>query len=154
MSGFSLVKTFADAAGAPERRSKRKAPPPFSIRFTDEERARLNRAAGKLSLSAYIRQRLFGEAAAARKPGYRRKQRRPAMDQQTLARLLAALGHSELARSMIALAMAAQSGALPVAPDLSQKLDAACDDIRDMRTALIVALNIKPESGGCSASED
>lgn len=148
MSGSSLAKTFGDAANAPARRPKRKLPPPLSIRFTTEERARLKRDAGKLSLSAYVRHKLFGDAVTLRKPRYRRKQRRPAMDSQTVARLLGTLGQSELATSMIALALAAQSGALPVTPELSEKLDAACDDIRDMRTALVVALGVKAEDGG------
>ena len=146
MSGSTLAKTFDGVAGRPKRHPKRKQPPPFSIRFTEEERARLKRDAGKLSLSAYIRQKLFGDAASPRKPRYRRKQRRPAMDCQTVARLLGTLGQSELATSMIAIALAAESGALPVTPELSEKLDAACDDIRDMRIALVVALGIKPES--------
>ena len=147
MSGSSLAKTFDDVANAPAHRPKRKLPPPLSIRLTTEERARLKRDAGRLSLSAYIRHKLFGDAITPRKPRYQRKQRRPVVDSQTVARLLGTLGQSELATSMIALALAAQSGALPVTPELSEKLDAACDDIRDMRTALVVALGVKPESG-------
>ena len=146
MSGSSLAKTFDDVAGIPKRHPKRKLPPPFSIRFTEEERARLNRDAGKLSLSAYIRQRLFGNAVTRRKRRYRRKQKLPPLDRQIIARLLGTFGQSELATSMIAIALAAQSGALPVTPELSEKLDAACDDIREMRIALIVALGVKPES--------
>ena len=45
---------LATAAG-PKARKKRFAPPPFSIRFTDEEHARLNRDAGTLPLAAYFR---------------------------------------------------------------------------------------------------
>ena len=148
MSGSSLAKIFGDEVVAPRHRPKQKLPPPFSIRFTEEERERLRRNADKLSLSAYIRQRLFGDAAIPRKPRYRRKQRRPAMGCQSVARLLGTFGQSELATGMIALALAAQSGALPVTPELSDKLDAACGDIRDMRIALIAALGGKPESGG------
>ena len=146
MSGSSLAKTFDNVAGIAKRGPKRKLPPPFSIRFTEEERARLNRDAGKLSLSAYIRQRLFGDAAPRRKPRYRRKQRKPGLDAKTVAQLLGTLGGSDLGRSMLALALAAESGALPVTPELSEKLDAACDDIREMRVTLVVALGIKPEN--------
>lgn len=148
MSGSSLAKAFDGAAGAPNGRQKRKHPPPVSIRFTEEERARLSRDAGKLCLSAYVRQRALGEAVASRAPRYLRKQRRPTIDDETLARWLGTLGQSELARSLIAIALAAQSGALPVEPELADKLDAACDDIRDMRAALISALGVKPEDGG------
>lgn len=44
--------------------------PPFSIRFTFEERARLDQERGNKSLAAYIRHRLFGkDAGFRRKPG-------------------------------------------------------------------------------------
>lgn len=148
MSGSSLARTFDGTVGATQRPAKRRHPPPVSVRFTEDERARLHREAGNLSLSVYIRERLFGETAAPRKPHDRRKQRRPSVDSRTLARLLGMLGQSDLATSMMALAMAARSGALPVTPELSGKLDAACDDIREMRLALIVALRIRPEDGG------
>ena len=157
MSGVSTVKAFENAARPPKRSPKPKPPPPLSIRFTDEERARLKRDAGKLSLSAYIRQKLLGDDVAPRKLRYLRKQQRPGIDHEALARWLGMLGQSELATSMMALALAAQSGALPVTPELSEKLNAACDNIHGMRTALIVALGIKPESGASScvpASED
>ena len=36
-------------------------PPPFSIRFTFEERARLDAERGRHSLAAHIRERLFGD---------------------------------------------------------------------------------------------
>lgn len=145
MSDSSLAKTFDDAADIAKRRPKKKLSPPLSIRVTEEERARLSRDAGKLSLSAFIRQKLFGDTAAPRKPRYRRKQRHPTMDSQTVAQLLGTFGQSELGRSMIALALAAQSGALPVTPELTEKLEGACEDIRNIRIALIGALNVKPE---------
>lgn len=146
MSGSTLVQAFDEAARRPAK-VRRKVPPPVSIRFKEAERARLVRDAGTLSLSGYIRRKLFDDDVSARKPRYLRKQRRPGLDHETLARLLGVLGQSELATSMIALALAAQSGALPVTPDLSEKLDTACADIRAMRTELIVALKIKPEDG-------
>ena len=156
MSGSPHVEAFTAASGAPRRAPKRRSASPFSIRFTDMERARLEREAGKMALSAYIRQKLLGPDAADRKPQSRRKQRRPKMSYETVARLLGTLGQSELGRSMIAIALAAQSGALPVTPELSEKLDAACDDIAEMRTTLIAALGIKPEgpSSCVEASED
>ncbi len=42
------------------RDGKRKTPPPFSLRLSFEERARLERDAGDMPLGAYIRERLFG----------------------------------------------------------------------------------------------
>lgn len=148
MSNSICIRAFEVAAcGAQTRSAKKNRPPPFSIRFSIEERAQLNRDAGTLSLSAYVRQKLFGDAVTPRKPRYRKKQRQPNIDHEILAQLLGVLGQSELATSMIALALAAQSGALPVTPELSEKLDQSCGDIREMRVALIIALRIKPEDG-------
>lgn len=147
MSGSPAVNTFNSAAHGVTQSSKRKSPPPFSIRFTWEERERLDRDAGKIALSAYVRHKLFDGETVSRKPQYTQKQRQPGMDHATLARLLGMLGKSELGTSMIALALAAQSGSLPVSEELTEKLDTACDDIHAMRMALIMALNVKPEAG-------
>ena len=145
MSGSGGKRAFHKAAKSNRRRSKKKHPPPFSIRFTDDERARLNRDAGKLALSAYIRMKLFGDDVSKRKKGFLRKQRQPSLDHQAVAKLLCDLGQSELATSLIALSLAAQSGALPVDDELSDRLKSACDDIQEMRATLIVALNVKLE---------
>lgn len=61
------------------------------IRLTFEERARLERAAGNRPLGEYIRIKLLGEDAKARKAV-----RRPKSDQRVLAQILAALGSSSL----------------------------------------------------------
>ncbi|MEM7224445.1 MAG: hypothetical protein AAF495_15800 [Pseudomonadota bacterium] len=141
----TIQEEFRQSAASGPKSTKKKLPPPVSIRFSDEERAQLRRDAGKASLSAYIRHRIFGDAVTPRKRQYLRKRRQTTLDHESLARLLGVLGQSELATSMLALAMAARSGALPVTPELSEKLDQACDEIGDMRRALIVALNLKPE---------
>jgi hypothetical protein len=46
---------------------QRKAPPPFSIRFSWEERERLAREAGQLSMTAHIRCKLFDGDVAPKK---------------------------------------------------------------------------------------
>ena len=145
MSGSSENQTFNKAAGDTSRPEKNKLSAPFSIRFTDDERKQLNRDAGKLSLSAYIRKKLLGDTVKKRKSQYTRKQRQPKPDYVELARMLGQLGQSELATSMLVLALAAQSGALPVTPELEKKLDKACDDIHRMSIALITSLRIKPQ---------
>lgn len=120
---------------------------PMSFRVTEDERVQIRKDAGKLAVSTYIRQKLVGDKTAERKPQHTQKQRQPAIDHKTLAQLLGLLGHSELATSLIALALAAQSGSLPVTPELSEKLHTACDDVHTMRVQLITALNVKAESG-------
>lgn len=145
MSGISSNEPFNKVAGETYRPKKRKLPPPFSIRFTKEERKRLNHDSGKMSLSAYIRLKLFGKAAIARKAQYRRKQRQPRMDHEVISKLLGTLGQSELGPSLIAIALAAQSGSLPVTPELEDKLDKACGDIHKMRITLVASLGIKAQ---------
>ena len=46
---------------------KSKYPPPFSIRFTFEERAKLDAERGRSALSAHIRECLFGDDVTPRR---------------------------------------------------------------------------------------
>ena len=41
--------------------------------------------------------------------------------------------------------MAAQAGDLDASPDVSGKLEQACDDIHEIKVALIMALGVKPQ---------
>ncbi|WP_300532412.1 hypothetical protein [Maricaulis sp.] len=119
------------------RAAKKKASSPFSLRLSEDERALLRQRAGKRSLGDYIRSCLFGDAA---KPSKRRTPRDRDIE---YAKALAGLGRSELATNMATIANAAAVGALPVTPDLTEALNAACRDIRDMRDALIKSLGVK-----------
>ena len=138
----SATAPFQQAASAKQERAKR--PPPYSIRFTFEERATLERDAGKLSWSVYIRSKLFGEAASQRKASTR-KRRKPSVDEAILGKLLGYLGKSRLASNMNQIAKAAHIGALPVSEELEEELFAACANIQAMRDDLIAALGLKPE---------
>ena len=108
---------------------------PFSIRLTHAERVRLEAEAGSKPLGQHIRARLFGAADTPR-----RAQRAVLPDQQALARVLAALGRSDLMRSLQSLSHAARAGALDVPPETQAALDAACQDVRAMRGDLMRAL--------------
>ena len=144
--GDTLKGRFSVSAEESRTKAERKQPPPFSIRFTDEERAILYREAGKLALAAHIRQKLFGDGVSPRrstKPT--RKPQRPSIDRQALGKALGELGKSRLASNMNQIAKAANIGALPVTPELVADLKAACADIRLMRATLMKALRIKPE---------
>lgn len=115
---------------------KKKTPPPFSIRFTFEERARLEKAAAGMPLGAYIRQKLFdGELSPRRTRGHN-----PVKDHANLARVLGALGASRLSSNLNQIAKAAHLGALPVTPELEEEISEACRNIRSMRTDLMKAL--------------
>ena len=118
---------------------KNKHPPPFSLRLTREERLQLDRQAAGIPLGAYIRERLFGPEAEPR----RTRGRFPVKDHQSLAKLLALLGRSQLGSRLSELARAAGSGSLPVTPETEEAILEGIRDIATMKRLLITALGIK-----------
>jgi len=135
-NGISQGGTGTDAGRA-------KYPPPFSIRFTFEERARLDAERGRQALSAYIRECLFGEDAAPRKrPG-----NSPVQDVEALGRVLGALGASRLSSNLNQLAKAVNTGSLPVTPETEADLAEACEEVKALRADLLRALGKIPEAG-------
>jgi hypothetical protein len=111
-------------------------PPPFSIRFTFEERARLDDERGRKTLAAHIRDRLFGQdAGLRRKPG-----NSPIKDLEALGRVLGALGASRLSSNLNQLAKAVHMGSLPVTPETEAELIEACREIQEIRVDLLRAL--------------
>lgn len=117
--------------------------PPFSLRFTCEERAQLERDAAGMSLGAYIRSRIFDESL----PKRRTRSKHPVKDHQELAKVLGELGRSRLANNLNQLAKAANSGSLEVSPDTERAIQDGCADIRWMRQVLMSALGLGPENG-------
>ena len=104
----TLDSNFNDKAeqkAASERRGS-KYPPPYSMRFTAEERELLDAARGRKPLSAYIRERLFGSNAAPRK----REVSSPIKDSEAFGRALGALGKSRLSSNLNQLAKFVNSG--------------------------------------------
>ncbi|OLF71401.1 hypothetical protein AWH62_12710 [Maricaulis sp. W15] len=132
-----LRKTFHTSA----KPKPPKYPSPFSLRFSEEERAILRARAGKRSIGEYIRGVLFGSGVSARKV----KRRNPSEANKEHAAQLAGLGQSRLASNMNQIAKAAHMGALPVTPDLVEELWKACEDIRTMRRALVGSLGLKAQ---------
>jgi len=87
MSNSSTSNVFQKSTNPHSHRKK--APPPFSIRFTDEERARLQRDAGALSLAAYMRLKLFNDGAPdGSRRNKSRKARTPSIEIAMISRLL------------------------------------------------------------------
>lgn len=119
---------------------KAKYPPPFSLRLTYEERARLDAERGDKSLAAYIRERLFGVDAAPRK----RRGNSPVQDKEALGRMAGALGQSRLSQNLNQLAKAVNSGSLPVTPETEAELREACREVSEMRAELMAALGKVP----------
>lgn len=146
MSGSSRKSAFKRATNAkPAARKPRRVRKPFSLGLYDEERAQIERDAGTLPLGVYIRGKLLDESEPVKRSRSPRKSHQPTLDHAALAQLLGTFGQSELFRSLLALSLAAQSGSLPVDEELTDKLGAACDDVREMRCVLISALGLKVE---------
>lgn len=126
---------------AKDQRSK--YPPPFSLRFTFDERAKLDVLRGSMPLGRYIREQLLGDDAAPRK----KRGRYPVKDQEALGRVLGALGSSRLSQNLNQLARASNSGSLPVSPDVEEELRQACADVKAMREELLRALGSLSDGG-------
>lgn len=115
---------------------------PFSLRFTPEERDRLERAAAGRPLGTYIRERILGAGPGEAKPR-RGVGSAPIKDRAALAQVLAALGASDLARSLADMAQAARSGSFPVTPETEADLRTACQAITEMKQMLMKALGFR-----------
>ena len=108
--------------------------PPFSLRLSFAERARLEREADGMPLGAFIRERLLAASP-------RRSRLTPA-DREALLKLLGTLGQSRIANNLNQLAKQANLGTLPVTPDTEAELSAAAADIAAMRQMLVHALGL------------
>ena len=137
----SFDEARADVSIRPARKREKKQPAPYSIRFDEEERARLDRDARGMSWAAYIRSVLFPDQEPTLRPKTR-KRRKPEIDETLAAQILGALGQSRLSSNMNQIAKGANLGTLPVTPELEEYLLAACSDIREMRQALMRALGL------------
>ncbi|MEO1315806.1 MAG: hypothetical protein AAFW01_04320 [Pseudomonadota bacterium] len=128
------------ASDAPE--AARPKPLYVSLRVTAEEKARLKKDAAGLSLSDYVRERLFGSEAKPRTT----RGKFPVEDHAALSKLLRALGQSGLARDFEALSWAERDRTLVLDAESAQRLRAACADVAAMRRDLIKALGLQARS--------
>lgn len=120
-----------------------KYPPPFSLRLTFEERAKLDMLRGSMPLGRYIREQVLGDNAAPRK----KRGRYPVKDHEALGRVLGALGSSRLSSNLNQLARASNTGSLPVTLETENELRQACADVQAMRQDLLRALGSLSEGG-------
>ena len=136
---MSAQAPFSNAVDRPVESATKEYPKPISVRFTDEERAELERKAGDLTLSAYVRSRCVGDSA----PAHRTKGKRPVKDEEALGRVLGALGRSQLSNNLNQLAKAVHSGTLGLQEDTEAALQKAAYDIAYIRMTLIKALGLQ-----------
>ena len=124
-------------------RKKYHYPSPISVRFSDEERALLEDAAGDLTLSTYIKYRLFGDMVKIRT-----RSKKPVKDQAQLAQLLAWFGQSrmknnatQIADYLNSMAHAANSGSLPLTREIQHGVAEIGEILNWVKDTLIAALH-------------
>jgi hypothetical protein len=76
----------------------------------------------------------------------RTRGKHPVKDHEALGRLLAELGRSRIANNLNQLARAANSGSLPVTPEVEADLIEACEEVAALRGELIKALGLPAPS--------
>ena len=107
------LQTNFDTAANPKPKTRRKRLVPLSIRVTEVEKKRLQELAGDQSINAYVRSKILGD-----------KSKRNAPCRETLARLLARMGETEVGPSLRTLARSAEIGALIVDAETKAQLNA------------------------------
>lgn len=120
----------------------KKRPPPFSIRLSEEDRARLAVEAAGAPLGAYIKSKVLGTMAVERK----RRKVLTIKDREALARALALLGRSHLSSNLNQIAHGVNIGTWPVTPETEEELLTALRIVREIRSLLMTALGHRVES--------
>lgn len=125
----------------PSGSDKRRRPHMFSIRFSRDENALAKALSDRtgLTLAALIRRALFGTNPP-------RAARRPTINHQAVARLLAQLG--KIGSNLNQLARQANTGRYP-----TESLEEALRDLAELRLACLQALGREPESGPSSTDD-
>jgi hypothetical protein len=108
--------------------------PPFSLRLSFQERARLQQLADGEPLGSYIRDRLLSDAP--------KRRTMTVHDREALTRVLGMLGQSRLSSNLNQLAKAANTGSLPVTPETEAALMHASLEVMAMRRMLMRALGL------------
>ncbi|WP_300037157.1 hypothetical protein [uncultured Roseobacter sp.] len=132
--------TTAAAESAPIKKSREgKRPSPISLRLNEAELAALRKASAGRSMNGYIRERLFGNATAVRLS-------KPASDDhEALARVLGALGRSDVFTSLAAISLALEEQRLVTDRRTKSAILDACDAVVSMRSDLLRALGLRKD---------
>lgn len=138
----SLSENFGLSA-TPEKSKmcKRKRLSPLSLRLTVDEWRRVEDDADGMALNAYIKGKLFADAPLPQK----RKRRTAIDDYELQARVLSALGRSELFSKLNNLIEQAEHGQLNLDAQQREQLALACTCVIQMRDELVRSLGLKPK---------
>lgn len=135
----SLPAHFAKVANLAKPKPKRRRPSSLSIRVSDEERAILQRKAGKRSIGAYVREKALGDEQAPRRKGAAK----PSIGYAMLGQVLGKLGQSEQVSVLFLLLAAAENERVTMGKEDRAALHAACVDIHEVRALVIGALGLR-----------
>ena len=119
----------------------RKPSPRITLRLTEEENTKLRQLSEGMTVSAYIRQRLFDDNVARR----RRRSHAPVKDQTAMAQLLGLLGDSRIANNLNQLAFHANTGTLLIDDQTTNQINEAYVHVLTMRAELVKALGLSGE---------
>ncbi|MEM9765344.1 MAG: hypothetical protein AAF968_23070 [Pseudomonadota bacterium] len=134
----TLSNTFERSAQPkPRKRSPRS---PLTLRLTEEERATLEKLAAGMTLSAYVRSRIFSVETKRRK----RRAQPVVANRHAAAQALALLGQSRIASNLNQLAYHANIGVLIVGDEEKAQIAEANAHLRSIRELLITALGRHP----------
>jgi hypothetical protein len=139
---MSLTGTFNLAASPAYRKLRKKRPAPFSLRLSQDERARLAMEAAGAPLGAYIKAKLL-DGPPPVVPRQARASGLPMRDRQAFAQALGLLGKSRLSSNLNQIARLANIGALPLNPEVEAELITALREVRSIRALLLAALGLK-----------
>jgi hypothetical protein len=117
--------------------SKPKRAAPFSLRLSEEERARLMGEAGGAPLGSYIKAKVLGAPLPMRRTGM------AVEDRKALAQILALLGRVSLSTHLGELANLASTGSLPLTPETESELVTSLHDLKALRALLMQALGLR-----------
>jgi hypothetical protein len=142
----AVTGVFSDAVsvgltlgGVGDRPSRRGSP--FSLRLSQQERARLTVEAAGAPLGAYIKAKVLDTQVPVRM----RRTGLSIEDRKSLAQVLALLGRSRLSSNLNQLAQAVNIGALPMTPETEAELFEVLREVRALRSLLMSALGLKAE---------
>lgn len=121
--------------------SKQRLSKPTSIRFTHDERVRVDEMTQTLgvSFSELVRLRLFSRDF---EKSYQMLTMRKA-ERLELAHILAALGESRIANNLNQIAYACNTGSLVISHDVIAQLNEAYDTVMWIRKTLILHLGVR-----------
>ena len=110
---------------------------PLTIRLTDGQWKDLEQLSKGISYGAYAKECMFNKKRSSK--------RSAVQDYEMLARVLSALGQSELFGKLDKLIEQSEQGTLDLSPNAEFELGLACACVIEMRDNLIKALGLKPK---------